>query len=277
MQFKHIIFFAIFLIVGSVSCTEIGPTINLVTNNDPDDVQRVVVVEEFTGVRCVNCPAASDKLQDIITQRGEDKVIAIAIHAGIFATPYSESNEDFRTGDGTNLLNYLGQPSGYPSAVINRVHYDPQQPRAVDPNDWNGYIGQELQKTVKVKLDMTKDYDATTRELKGSAELLFLESVSGNVNITFVITENDVEDVQLTPDGKVNDYKHKHILRDIISTNSGDLIGENIAANFTTTINFNYNLPAKFKAENCEIIAFVNRNDGGTLDILQGAKAHVID
>ena len=272
MQFKYLLF-AVLLIVGSVSCEEVGPSINLVQTD------RVVVIEEYTGVRCVNCPDGSDKIQDIITQKGDDKVIAISIHAGIFSAPYNgESNEDFRTPDGTSLLSYLGEPQGYPAAVVNRVHYDGQQDRSVGLNDWSGYINEELQKAPKVRLDMTKDYDATTRELKGSAELFFFEEVSGNVNMTFLITEDDIEDVQVTLDGKKYDYKHKHVLRKVISSSyTGDLIGTDIAANFTTTINFNYVLPAEFNAEKCNIVAFVNRDEGATLDVLQATKAHVVD
>ena len=272
MQFKYLLF-AVLLIVGSVSCEEVGPSINLVQTD------RVVVIEEYTGVRCVNCPDGSDKIQDIITQKGDDKVIAISIHAGIFSAPYNgESNEDFRTPDGTSLLSYLGEPAGNPTAVINRVQYDGQQYRAVGLNDWSGYINEELQKTPMVRLDMTKDYNETTRELNGSVELFFFEAISGNVNMTFLITEDDIEDVQVTLDGKKYDYKHKHVLRKVISSSyTGDLIGTDIAANFTTTINFNYVLPAEFNAEKCNIVAFVNRDEGATLDVLQATKAHVVD
>jgi hypothetical protein len=189
-----------------------------------------------------------------------------------------ESNEDFRTTDGTNLLNYLGAPQGYPAAVINRVQYNGQANRSVSMNNWSSYIDDELQKPLLVNLNMSKNYNSTTRKLEGSVELFFLNSISGNVNMTFLITEDDIEDVQSSLTGDIPNYKHKHVLRDVISSSyAGDLIGLDIAANFTTTIDFTYILPAKFNAEKCNIIAFVNRDEGAVLDILQAAKAKVID
>ena len=61
MQFKYL-FFSIFLIVGNLSCDEVSPSINLIQTD------RVVLIEEYTGVRCQSCPGGSDKIQDIIAQ-----------------------------------------------------------------------------------------------------------------------------------------------------------------------------------------------------------------
>ena len=48
----------------------------------PADVKRRVLLEDFTGQRCVNCPKASDEIKALQEQYGEDHVIAVGIHSG---------------------------------------------------------------------------------------------------------------------------------------------------------------------------------------------------
>ena len=48
----------------------------------PADVKRRVLLEDFTGQRCVNCPKASDEIKALQEQYGEDRIIQLmASHA----------------------------------------------------------------------------------------------------------------------------------------------------------------------------------------------------
>ena len=40
----------------------------------PADVKRRVLLEDFTGQRCVNCPKASDEIKALQEQYGEDRL-----------------------------------------------------------------------------------------------------------------------------------------------------------------------------------------------------------
>ncbi len=107
-------FFAI-LIIG---CDEIVPPIDLQITY----TGRRVLVEEFTVVRCVNCPEGSKKIEEIVAQHGE-YIIPISIHAGFFSDPYDTSLYDFRTSEGNNLDAHLGPVQGYPADTVNRTQY----------------------------------------------------------------------------------------------------------------------------------------------------------
>ena len=48
----------------------------------PAHVSRCVLLEDFTGQRCVNCPKANDEIRALQEQYGADTVIAVAIHSG---------------------------------------------------------------------------------------------------------------------------------------------------------------------------------------------------
>ena len=259
--------------MGFSACTELGPKISLV------ETSRVVLIEEFTGVRCVNCPEGSAKIEDLLAIHG-DKLVAISIHGGIFSDPFDNSAHDFRTSDGDNLVGYLNAPNsgpvGYPAAVINRKWFSGEQDRMIFLNSWAGYIQSELQEEALVRLDMTKNFEASSRELSVEVDLFFFDEVQGNINLTVLITEDNIVDIQDSLNGKVENYKHKHVLRDVITSDyRGDVVGTNVSANTSKTMNYTYTLPAGFASANCHVVAFVSQNDGGTLDVLQAAQAHV--
>ena len=168
-------------------------------------------------------------------------------------------------------------PAGYPAAVINRKsHNGAGQDRAVFQSSWAGIIGSEVQEKADVQIEINKTYDANTRLLTINPNLFFQENVSGDVNFTALITEDDIVDVQLDQNGKVPDYKHKHVLRDVISASfSGDLIGTDITKETSEDLNYTYTIPNEWDASKCHIVVFVNKNDGATIDVLQAAEAHV--
>ncbi len=72
-------------------------------------VNRKVLLEDFTGHKCVNCPNAHDIAHDLQELYGEDNLIVIATHAGFFSTPSSgDFAYDFRTEAGPEWADYYG-------------------------------------------------------------------------------------------------------------------------------------------------------------------------
>ena len=85
------------------SCDYVHDATEVSTNTTgggtPGVVYRKVLVEDYTGHKCGNCPAAALKLLHLDTTY-EDKVIPLAVHAGFFAT----TNAQYPT----NLLSTAG-------------------------------------------------------------------------------------------------------------------------------------------------------------------------
>ena len=88
---KKIIYLCLLTVVLG-SCTEIAPVV-------PALGDRKVLVEEFTGVRCVNCPAGASELENLKGIYGE-RLVIVSIHAGDFSPPFTDSRFDFRTAEG---------------------------------------------------------------------------------------------------------------------------------------------------------------------------------
>lgn len=68
---------------------------------EPVEVAKRVLIEDFTGQRCVNCPNASEMIESLQEQYGAENVIAVGIHSGPFSK--TVTNQPFplwtETGD----------------------------------------------------------------------------------------------------------------------------------------------------------------------------------
>ena len=258
---KQLILF--FIILTFAACTEIAPII-------PALGDKKVLVEEFTGVRCVNCPAGAAELENLKSIYG-DRLVIVSIHAGDFAPPYSDSKFDFRTAEGSALETWLGTPLGYPTAVVNRKKFSGQQSLQVSKANWAGLIAEESKTASILNVTIVKKYTKDLRDLMMTVTLVPSEKLPEDVRLSVLLTENDVVDQQETPQGKKSDYKHKHVLRRILS---GDAKG--LGLNGALTWSNNIKIPTSFVAENCQIVVVAHRGSD-VKDVLQVSEVKLID
>jgi hypothetical protein len=279
---KHILFLATAMLFFS-ACDEIPPKVTgsmgvVVEPNPVEDQKRQVIIEEFTGVRCVQCPAGSSFIQDLLAIHGE-QLIAISIHAGDFAPPYPASQYDFRTEEGDQLLTYLNEPFGFPSAVVNRKLFPGQFDLQLGQGDWAGYIVAEKEIAPKVRINIDPTFDAGTRKLTAEVTLYVDQAITDpDVHLSIMLTESEIIDLQLKPGNAspVPNYTHRHVLRDMLTPYTGDPITESLAQGAEITKTFSFTMPAEWKEENCEIVAAVSLV-GATKEVLQAHQVHVVE
>jgi len=260
------------------ACTEIPPVINPTGQIDLPQASttRNVLIEEFTGVRCVNCPAGTAEILRLQEQY-QGQVIAVALHAGSFALPYPDSQVDFRIPETASLLNYLKSPLGYPSAVINRRLFTGEQDLQLPRSLWPVFIEEEARQPAQVSLKLFVQYDENTRQVRVEASMTALEEIDRTpLKISIMLVEDPVPDVQLTPNGKQADYPHRHNLRDMLTAFNGNEINGGLPSGITVNRNYFYTLPTNWKAESCAIIAFVHLDDEAK-DVLQVEKRKLIE
>lgn len=277
----YILFASVFFLTA---CDEIPPVISPVMPG-PTDVlelevdltnqQRNASIEEYTGVRCNNCPAGAEIIESILAEKGE-RVVAMSIHAGGFSPPLPESEFDFRNPASMGLFGFLGAPLAYPAAVINRVPHGSSDDLATLSKDtWPGIVDGELAKPLVVKLGIVQIFDEDTRELGIGTKIFPQEDITADdVRVSVFITENNIVDYQLTETGKVADYKHKHVLRTAVTAFDGNLITEPLTAGSTIQKAFLVDIPTDWDVANCEIVAMISKG-GADKEILQVTSVHV--
>lgn len=278
---RHLFILFIGAALLSASCYEIPPVINpydgepVDTSINIEDQERQVLIEEFTGVRCVQCPAGSAEIETLLAIHGE-RLVAVSIHAGDFSPPFPQSLFDFRTPEGDGLINLLGPPISYPSAVVDRRLFEGENDLILGRNDWAGFIEQEKAIPPRVKIGLKATFNETNRNLDLEVKLYPQELISDpDVRISVMLTESKITDYQDTPNGKIADYLHKHVLRDMLTSYLGDVISETLAPGAVVTKNYSFTVPSGWKEEDMKAVAFVHL-EGAVKDVLQAAETSVV-
>lgn len=268
-----------------LGCTEIPPEINPVFTRQGEcpladaaevaNQQRGVLIEEFSGVRCANCPAGSAAIKGLLDQYGE-QLVAVSIHTGFFARPYSDNLYDFRTEAGDALLDLLKAPIGFPSAVVNRKLFDGEADLQLGLADWAGYIAQEATSDPTVKLWLQPTFNEDTRALTLDLSIFPQTSFADeDLRLSVMLTENKVVDVQLTPSGKETAFEHNHVLRDMLTNHQGNLLPEDVRSGTAACFSFETTTSSNWISENCRIVAFVHRG-GESQEVLQAVEVSLI-
>ncbi|MCB0685339.1 MAG: Omp28-related outer membrane protein [Saprospiraceae bacterium] len=253
-----------------LSCRENQPEYTLAR---PEPGERIVVVEEFSGVRCPNCPEGTKELENLRALYN-DQVIIITIHAGDFAFEYPESVYDFTTPEGNALLDLLGNPIGYPSAVINRVAGSNGILQAFSSR-WGSLISDAIDQDPIVSLTLDVDYDLNTRNLEAVIGVVPNRNIDGDLQLTVLLKEDQLVDWQSDSEvegGVDKSYHHRNVLRKVITAPYGDLIAQNAVEFERTEKTYKYTLPEHttwWNAQNLMLVAFVTDVSG---EILQGIE-----
>lgn len=276
-----ILFFSFLLLF---SCTEIPPKINPVFTQGkcpPADESTVaqqkrgVLIEEFSGVRCANCPAGSAAIKDLLQQYG-DQLVAVSIHTGFFAQPYQDNRYDFRTPAGDELLKLLKSPLGFPSAVINRKLFDGEPDLQLGLANWAGYVAREVQNPPAAKIFAQPTYDAPSRKLSVDVSIFPQITFEGeDVRLSVMLTENKVADVQLTPSGKDLNFEHNHVLRAMLTNFDGNPLPGELKSGQPDCLFFETDLPTDWQAQQCYLVAFVHRG-GESKEVLQAVQVKIL-
>lgn len=245
-------------------------------SGNPDDQKRRVLVEELTGVRCPNCPEGTATLVSLANQLG-DEIVVVSIHAAPgYDNPYPENKNDFRTPDGTEMANFIGAASFFPSASINRRIVPPETEAYLPRTVWAGIIDEERAEEPQVGIGLETNFNAASRQLDVTVDITPLTFIDGEHRLTVLITQDSIVDYQKVDLVKVPDYVHRHVLRDALTQPTGDVISEPLVTGETITKTFSITLPAAWKEKHCSVVAFVHHGTTPDKEVLQVAEEHVV-
>lgn len=239
---------------------------------------RIILLEEFTGKGCTNCPKGSREIENLLTLFPENLVV-VSIHAGFFANPqfFPIGQFDLRTDEGELLFDYLGPNSGYPAGVVNRVAVNGEL--QLSANAWASAITQQVQQQPAVELGLVKEYNPDTRELTVTVNGIGKASLSGDIRLSVMLTESGIVDAQDDQEagGIVQDYVHKHVLRDMLTPATGAMILNSIFSGTTFTRTFTTTLDSGWNANEMEVIAFISNVNGSDFSVLQAVHDHITE
>lgn len=238
--------------MGLASCDNIAEGDRLIYVA-PVEVSKNVLIEDFTGQYCKNCPEATDAIHELQETYGNTKVIAVGLYSGEFG----------KKKDGT-LLPLTTDTGNY--------YYDQwqvqQQPCLnIDRNGLtsdNGILQTRVTEALKTNTSVTLKpsvtYDALYKNASISVDIASSEAID-NAKLQVWVIEDSIVSPQVMPTGKTNTkYVHNHVFRTTVTDRDGKSIS--LDANKQITEMFSLTVDNSWEPKNVSIVTFVFNADG---------------
>lgn len=264
------------LLLLTLSCDNIEEG-NRLIEIETVNAQKRVLLEEFTGWRCVNCPEAAEVASILKKEYGEN-LILVSLHPinDINTDPANGIGPDFQTEEAGIYKDYF-KPDGFPMGMIDRTNFNGKTLYLKDY--WAAYVQEKLMQKATVDLNLEileNQQDNSTIIVK--TYIKALEKLEFNPYLQLWLIENRIIAPQFTKGASgVNlEYEHNHVLRGAINGVWGEVVPElNIENEFTTEITNNYTINPNFNINNCTIVGFLY--NPGTKEIIQSQEIAVIN
>ncbi len=227
---------------------------------------KVVLVEEFTGAWCGNCPDGHLLLEELQNQF-PNQFQTVAIH-------YNDAMEiEDGIRDAFSVI-------AYPSVMIDRVLFEEEGFEVFQMDSWAANLEAQLNTPSPVSAGIVADYNGSTRTIFGTLSAEFADYAYGDMRLNLYIIEDQVIGEGIGFDQvNYNDntaghplegmgnpivgYEHQHVLR---ALPFGPFGVENVIPVLAEegeiyTHTFSYILPEEFNQENIKLVATVSKFD----------------
>lgn len=281
------------LMVFILSCDKIEPPYTV--NNEVIDtakcpvpvfpvlsnVTKKILIEDFTGHKCGNCPRAHKILKDLIATYG-DTVIGVSLHVNdYYASPdtFGLFTYDFRTSEGTEIDNFfsISNSWGLPQGMINRTKYGNSV--VISPNSWPTVVQSMLTNQAKIGMQIINNYNNADNSFCTHIKITYLENITDTLMFFCGLKEDSILKPQKNYDSIPNDlpvYIHMHAFRDGLNGSLGVTINPQTTLKDSFLIkSYYYNLNGKdYVHKNLKVFAYVYKFSNN--EVMQAEEKAVI-
>ncbi|WP_341904005.1 Omp28-related outer membrane protein [Fluviicola taffensis] len=255
------------------------------------NTQRNVLIEDFTGHQCVNCPASTANMEQLIATN-PDHIYGLAIHAGPTGlTGFQVTSNEYPTvlycDAGIEIGKHFGQDIpgstflGNPAFCVNRTKASNQ----FTSNAGTAIANKTatcLASPIRINIQAVTNYFPSTRGLFLHTEVDKVDaSITSDLAVIVCLVEDSLVAPQLVPtsmdpDGKDDVYVHRDILRGCIDgrTFGRVLTASDLGTNGKYFVSYSYKLPAQYSADNMKLYIYVI--DKTTEEIYQVIEKHLL-
>lgn len=232
---------------------------------------RNVLIMDITGVRCINCPTAAKIAKDIQNANPAGRVNIVALYPWYQLSNtapwdgYDTLNSDYSE----YLASQFGQPVGMPSGHINQILYNNN--RFVPYNQWAGVVATELAEPSEFNIQLKSSWDNSNNRARVEIKNIYTgNATSKNYLMYLAVLENEIVGKQKGPDSIFYYYKFEHVLRKLITANTGDSL-KKLDNQYKTFEKHYYIMPEKnWKADHLNALVWIV--DADTRNIIQSKE-----
>lgn len=257
MKLKNILL-PLALTATLMACDEVDEADRFVQLPDVKS-ERSVLLEDYTGQYCTNCPEAHRLIASLQQQYG-DALIVVAIHAGSFGI--LEGSIPALTGlmqpEGNDYAKQAGVES-YPAGVLNRSS------TPLRYTYWATNLRTELQKESVLNINLSASLDSENGQIVITSQCLPLADISGKLQLW--VTESNIAALQVDNGKYLMDYVHNHVYRASVNGTWGEGVAlkANVYSNYSHTIALRDN----WNTDNLSVVAFVYDDANGVYQVAE--------
>jgi len=222
---------------------------------------KTVLIKDFTGVRCVNCPAAAEAAHELQHNLGEDNVILMSVHAGPLAQPVGQF-PDFTTPEG---VEWYKDNSSNPLFSVDHVALTDGHTLYVDQIDTP--VADALAEEQSFEILQAVYFDEETRQLNLEVDVVATAEVVGNFYVTACLLEDSIVGRQVVPGGVDTAYVFRNVFRGTVNGSDGDtFLNGPVYVNDEYIYKYNIELDPAYNADQCYLMSYIyDKTDGKIL------------
>ncbi len=220
--------------------------------------EQALLIEDFTGWDCPNCPEGTEILNQLKATYGE-RLVVTAIHAGPFARPKADNNHvDFRTPYGDALMSQFNITS-FPYGVFNRQWTDQRGNWATKTAEYFSSMPHLI--NISLGVEIAGDLIIVSTQCEA------VEAITDELMITLYLVESGIEGIQ-NDHGTHIEYVFNHVLRSGAridlpltqgKTSKGDVVKKNYFFDLKNT--------NVVKPNECSVVVLVTKASGEVVQV----------
>ena len=219
---------------------------------------KTVLIKDFTGARCVNCPAAAEHAHNLQHQLDEDHIFIMSVHAGYLAQPLG-SFPDFLTDEGTEWYN---NNNSNPLFTVDHVALT--EGNTLNETQIDAPVTAALEEEQTFEIVVGPNYDEANRQLKVDVQAVALDDLDGHFFMTVCLVEDHIIGWQTIPGGVDKEYDFRNVFRGTLNGAYGTSFEDlHVDANDTFHFSYTTEINADYNADECYLMVYVyDRNQG---------------
>lgn len=282
MKIKSFIFSLLAAVVVAFAACDVVPEDDRLVEVPLNPSDRTVLLIEFTGNRCVNCPGAAMVAHEMIDLVPEN-IVVVGMHPeGIAYTDPMVSTVDLRSAEAMEYLSYYGGSvsTGLPVGVINGRKFN--NTYLLGSSTWtaNVFAQREIAPDCFVKLShsvengnhkviaqlepqVAMDYEVSLQYWLVESGIVGPQSISETLKASYLEKHPNAQ----MGHSSVNNYEHNHVFRGALNGLWGEELGKLAEAK---EVACSFEVDAKYVTDNCSVVAVLINTQ--TKEVVQAAE-----